>query len=189
MLKLESVRYKGLLDPTLKREPMHPEQSRVYAMLVMTEISEDREGNTDRVVMARRRRMAAIESTFGGKVLLKRLAAHGLDVSRIATSGVLVVALMHTNSPAKAVVWAYTLALMAAMEGEPITMRLLSQHFPMGFVTEGDWVNAWDAQKGWMLFADQPERKGIDNYLDTSEPWDALREFVGVEVKECPQQS
>lgn len=80
-----------------------------------------------------------------------------------------ITSLRPSNSPGRAVLWAYTLLLMSVEAEEILTLRLLCENgFPDGFPSDAAFNEAWDAQKCRAL--------GIygDNGLDCQAVWEPL---------------
>jgi len=101
------------------------------------------------------------EIPFTYKVMEARIGQH--PTAKITTCCKLAVASI-CDTPAKAVMWAYTLCRIAEYEELPVvTLTKLANHFPHGFPTEESYKKVWDAQKN-------PESP-LGNLLDTPIVW------------------
>lgn len=81
-----------------------------------------------------------------------------------------VACLDESNTPGRAVMWAYSLGMWSAEKDcKPVTIEDLAWGpFPDGFPTEEAYLTAWDLQK-------KPD-KGTGNQLDNSQIWRPLRD-------------
>lgn len=79
---------------------------------------------------------------------------------------ILVASLEGMNSPAKAVMWAYTLYALWEHHQKPVDLTILSNNFPNGFPTEEQYNESWNRQK-------RPTDT-VDNALDAIH-WGSLR--------------
>ena len=78
------------------------------------------------------------------RIMEKRIGQH--PTARVTTGCKLCCASL-CNSPAKAVMWAYTLCRIAEETELPVTITELAHRFPHGFPTEEAYRTTWDAQK------------------------------------------
>lgn len=101
-----------------------------------------------------------IVKTFPFQVLNKRLIFTNAKVSDWTKAYVTSLC----QSPADAVLWAFTLAHIYAKRNEEVTMVMWADEFPMGVPTDAEYHRLWDMQKG------KPGEK-IDNWLDDFGVW------------------
>jgi hypothetical protein len=151
-MKLES-----LID-TSKDNPLPPmtkEQTEVYLMLALPEMrNQAKEPAID---------VDADQTPFVLKIIESRLRWAGIADKVSFGAKVFVAGLC--DRPAKAVMWCYTFAHMLQLGAEKVNMKVLTNHFPMGFPTEEVQEACWDAQKGHV--------HGVkaDNLMDKEEWW------------------
>jgi hypothetical protein len=126
--------------------PMTEEQSKMFTLLTWREYIGDL--LTDDQIHS---------MGFGAQVLASRLKHHGVH----ATNEVIAFFAFLSRSPGDCVMWAHSIAQMASELGRKVVFRDVAQYFPMGFPTEEDKINIWDAQKS----------KGHGNLVDTDEAW------------------
>ena len=93
---------------------------------------------------------------FLGKVFSRRLVAHGVRVH----IGAALFVLFLQETPAHAVLWAWTLFNMQRDDDHVISLSDVCMAFPNGFPTPDAYSACWDAQK-----------VGGANALDNSETW------------------
>lgn len=93
---------------------------------------------------------------FLGKVFSRRLVAHGVRVH----IGAALFVLSLQETPAHAVLWAWTLFNMQRDDNHVISLSDVCWAFPDGFPTSAAYSACWDAQK-----------VGGANALDNSETW------------------
>ena len=93
---------------------------------------------------------------FLGKVFSRRLVAHGVRVH----IGAALFVLSLQETPAHAVLWAWTLFNMQRDDNHVISLSDICMAFPNGFPTPDAYSACWDAQK-----------VGGANALDNSETW------------------
>jgi hypothetical protein len=94
--------------------------------------------------------------SIAGKTLLSLLTIDGqINLQELATPAtiLMILCLKELDSPERAAQWAYTLLMMVVEGGEPITIELLCQWFPMGFPAEDGYL--------W-----QPFDEGLRGFLD-----------------------
>jgi hypothetical protein len=111
----------------------------------------------------------ALENFLPGKILTKRMEHHlGGPASLAAAPEALLMATgTSTNDrPGTAVMWAYTLIVLAARIGRQVSLQDLCEAFQHGFPTERAMNERWDAQK-----CTSEEPLGADNLLDLPETW------------------
>jgi hypothetical protein len=97
------------------------------------------------------------------QILRKRLrAVYKRDIADIK---VMVCCAALCDNPAKLVMWAYQIALIAKELGRNVTFEDLFVHgsFAMGVPSQDSYKKAWESQK-----------QGANNSLDTLEPWPKL---------------
>lgn len=113
----------------------------------------------------------AIEGLFVPQVMIKRIAAL-VDPQQVATPEVflMILSLGTNNTPGTAVMWAYTLMLIAAEQGKPTDMGTLCEYYPFGFHTKESIKDCWDRQKGWHDTNKETYPK-VDNVLDLPDWW------------------
>jgi hypothetical protein len=109
---------------------------------------------------------------FLAKILIKRIEYYGVKVEHLATpeAYVMLLSLPECDSPGAVVMWAYTLAYLAAQAGHPISLSDLCYIYATGFPTKETMERCWDAQK----IADIEQRKAhrTDNLLDLNATWE-----------------
>ncbi len=145
---------RSLLDvPEAQREPMSRDVSGVFIQMSFA----DRESEDMLIAKA--------WEDLGGKspqttILVGRLAKAVPDISvRVPT--LLFVSYL-CSSPARCVLWAYTLAVLTRELGHAVQIGDLAWRFPNGFPTDEGCLGIWDAQKG-----------SRGNRLDFAENWHA----------------
>jgi hypothetical protein len=108
------------------------------------------------------------------QTIIQRLKWAGADWNKVTSPETLLVVASFDESKSfgVAVMWAYTLLLLAAESQERISLTKLSDFFPWGIPVEAEIERAWDAQKC--------RNMGIpgDNYLDQYAAWAPLAAAV-----------
>lgn len=141
--------YKGLAD--CKTEPMDTVRSRVFLQLCLTDSSD------------LKRMFKDFGQMMSLQIIQSRLEYAGWSNGEIDVKPIFFAAVI-SLTPGEAVMWAYTLCLLAKQNGNRFTWNDFCKAFASGLPTPDAMEAAWDAQKGSAL------NLPIDNGLD-SLPW------------------
>ena len=144
----EMTEFRGFLGCAV--EAMDQKGSEVFLSLCMAEMNGDRAHATAAITDFE-------EKSWVFKVMISRLTA--LSEAEISPWALMLIGSM-LDTPAKAVLWAYTLDLIYVDNGrKEVTIDTVTKHFPMGFPTEAAYCEIWNSQK----MKDAPNGNWIDS--------------------------
>lgn len=129
----------SLLDiPSVDLHPMTEGQSRVFLMTTLLEMSENADELSELLKQT-------YEQTQQGTVIVDRLQKFG--VYDKVTPGVIIFIASIARSFGEITLWVYTLHKATEKRKEPLNMSALSELFGLGFPSEEQAMQIWDAQK------------------------------------------
>jgi hypothetical protein len=175
--QLSKVKYRGLVDAK-PAEPMTKEESMFLLQLGFLEM---RKAETPQPISEGQRKILEEDSPFSAIIISRLQWATGLPWERIVGPEALMMisSLRTSDRPGNAVMWAYTLLFLRADEGEPVTIDLLSQRFPVGFPTAEAMHAVWDQQKVFNHKDEAAVHPALsDNMLDRPPWWENLSRIM-----------
>jgi hypothetical protein len=143
----------GMASKTAKTAPLTPDSSKMLITMLMGDSTPERLEKLHLDMM----------TVFPYAVMYKRLESFRPVACKNIDKRVLVLVSALCTSPGQAVLWAYTLAALAA--SKLYTLEDWCETFPVGTPTEEAISKLWDHQKGF--------KHGIeaDNLLDNPDYW------------------